>query len=118
MDSSNMVTSDTATIRGLVFNEASLGWLVLKFQSAGDFNSCKERTAERTLVPRTAPVNVQDFAQSDCSYGWCERGDSNPHGFTRQILSLVRLPIPPLSHCVTQIYRQRQDRRPISACRL
>jgi hypothetical protein len=31
---------------------------------------------------------------------WCERGDSNPHGFTRQILSLVRLPIPPLS----QIY--------------
>ena len=30
---------------------------------------------------------------------WCERGDSNPHGFTRQILSLVRLPIPPLSHC-------------------
>ena len=31
---------------------------------------------------------------------WCERGDSNPHGFTRQILSLVRLPIPPLSHFV------------------
>ncbi len=29
--------------------------------------------------------------------GWCERGDSNPHGLTRQILSLVRLPIPPLS---------------------
>ena len=28
---------------------------------------------------------------------WCERRDSNPHGFTRQILSLVRLPIPPLS---------------------
>jgi hypothetical protein len=31
---------------------------------------------------------------------WCERGDSNPHGFTRQILSLVRLPIPPLSQFV------------------
>src|SRR5277367_3579878 len=29
---------------------------------------------------------------------WCERGDLNPHGFPRQILSLVRLPIPPLSH--------------------
>ena len=29
---------------------------------------------------------------------WCERGESNPHGFPRQILSLVRLPIPPLSH--------------------
>jgi hypothetical protein len=33
---------------------------------------------------------------------WCERGDSNPHGFTRQILSLVRLPIPPLSHSLRQ----------------
>ncbi len=32
---------------------------------------------------------------------WCERGDSNPHGFTRQILSLVRLPIPPLSRFAT-----------------
>ena len=29
--------------------------------------------------------------------GWCERGESNPHGLPRQILSLVRLPIPPLS---------------------
>ena len=35
---------------------------------------------------------------------WCERGDSNPHGFTRQILSLVRLPIPPLSHCGIIVY--------------
>ena len=33
---------------------------------------------------------------------WCERGDSNPHGFPRQILSLVRLPIPPLSHMLFQ----------------
>ena len=36
-----------------------------------------------------------------CSFSgriWCERGDSNPHGLPRQILSLVRLPIPPLSH--------------------
>jgi hypothetical protein len=33
---------------------------------------------------------------------WCERGDSNPHGFTRQILSLVRLPIPPLSQLQDQ----------------
>ena len=39
------------------------------------------------------------LASGKCSVGrWCERGDSNPHGFTRQILSLVRLPIPPLSH--------------------
>ena len=42
---------------------------------------------DRTLRIRTG---YADF--------WCERGDSNPHGFTRQILSLVRLPIPPLSH--------------------
>jgi hypothetical protein len=38
---------------------------------------------------------------------WCERGDSNPHGFTRQILSLVRLPIPPLSRFVeSNTYRK------------
>ena len=33
---------------------------------------------------------------------WCERGESNPHGFPRQILSLVRLPISPLSHLYIQ----------------
>src|ERR1044072_7414743 len=32
------------------------------------------------------------------SVTWCERGDSNPHTFRYQILSLARLPIPPLSH--------------------
>ena len=37
-----------------------------------------------------------DFKLLECD--WCERGDLNPHGFPRQILSLVRLPIPPLSH--------------------
>ena len=30
--------------------------------------------------------------------GWCERGDSNPHPLRDQILSLARLPVPPLSH--------------------
>ena len=40
---------------------------------------------------------VGDKIEEPANY-WCERGDSNPHGFTRQILSLVRLPIPPLSH--------------------
>jgi hypothetical protein len=29
---------------------------------------------------------------------WCERGESNPHTVRRQILSLVRLPVPPPSH--------------------
>src|SRR5437870_843342 len=32
-----------------------------------------------------------------CLLPWCERGDSNPHTFRYQILSLARLPIPPLS---------------------
>jgi hypothetical protein len=38
--------------------------------------------------------------QEDSGSCWCERGDSNPHGLPRQILSLVRLPVPPLSHVV------------------
>ena len=56
--------------------------------------------------------------------GWCERGDLNPHGFTRQILSLVRLPIPPLSHSVlllvsSTLLAASTSRRPIgsSCCR-
>ena len=36
---------------------------------------------------------------------WCERGDLNPHGLLRQILSLVRLPISPLSHFITNHLR-------------
>jgi len=40
---------------------------------------------------------IWQTSQKAVSY-WCERGDSNPHGLLRQILSLVRLPIPPLSH--------------------
>ena len=35
---------------------------------------------------------------------WCERGDSNPHALRRQILSLVRLPIPPLSHWLKRVH--------------
>jgi len=34
---------------------------------------------------------------------WCERGDSNPHGFTRQILS-------PFSHI-----EYKEDQQPTSA---
>jgi hypothetical protein len=41
---------------------------------------------------------MRPCAQPRIQSCWCERRDSNPHGFTRQILSLVRLPIPPLSH--------------------
>ena len=45
---------------------------------------------------QTQPEPQEETTES--ASHWCERGDSNPHGFTRQILSLVRLPIPPLSH--------------------
>jgi hypothetical protein len=40
---------------------------------------------------------------------WCERGDSNPHGLPRQILSLVRLPISPLSHSADSLHLQDHD---------
>jgi hypothetical protein len=40
---------------------------------------------------------VHDFCFHS-RWSWCERGDLNPHGLPRQILSLVRLPISPLSH--------------------
>ena len=45
---------------------------------------CKKRShpPRRQLIERKA---------------WCERGDSNPHPLRDQILSLARLPIPPLS---------------------
>ena len=42
-------------------------------------------TSEKGPIPRSALTL------------WCERGDLNPHGLPRQILSLVRLPISPLS---------------------
>jgi Phage integrase family len=48
---------------------------------------------EKREVEKNENFQPQTIANKD----WCERGDSNPHGFPRQILSLVRLPIPPLS---------------------
>ena len=65
------------------------------------------RNAERRATGRNSRATViQEVGEPEIAkalevieeQGWCERGDSNPHGFTRQILSLVRLPIPPLSH--------------------
>ena len=51
-----------------------------------------------SVQPRATWAQPEASAQrEEFVTGWCERGDSNPHGFTRQILSLVRLPIPPLS---------------------
>src|SRR6185295_18319443 len=43
---------------------------------------------------------------------WCERGDSNPHGLPRQLLRLVRLPIPPLSRTAARVRLPlRRERR-------
>src|SRR5215470_19727592 len=45
--------------------------------------------------------DVYEFSFHCYSLQWCERGDSNPHTFRYQILSLARLPIPPLSQLNT-----------------
>ena len=55
----------------------------------------------RGFAESRSRIKFSEFVPENC---WCERGDSNPHGFTRQILSLVRLPIPPLSHHA-QLYK-------------
>jgi hypothetical protein len=49
---------------------------------------------ELTGDPGSRTSNVSQVAENK---GWCERGDSNPHPLRDQILSLARLPIPPLS---------------------
>ena len=43
---------------------------------------------------------------------WCERGDSNPHPLRDQILSLARLPIPPLSQIDSSLQINSLCRRP------
>jgi hypothetical protein len=51
-------------------------------------------------VPRKRKVNPKParLILNRAHFGGdCERGDSNPHAFRHQILSLARLPIPPLS---------------------
>ena len=48
-------------------------------------------------LPVRAFIDGLEMGWSFTGDAWCERGDSNPHGLLRQILSLVRLPIPPLS---------------------
>jgi hypothetical protein len=94
-------------------------WLALRAtapsRSRSDTSILKPDTIERAFAPlATMGVSISSVEQpgrGGCKIGhnekhwevrgvascWCERGDSNPHGFTRQILSLVRLPIPPLS---------------------
>ena len=56
---------------------------------------CRRLSIQWSRCAMNSQINKSCTGTASC---WCERGDSNPHGFTRQILSLVRLPIPPLSH--------------------
>jgi integrase len=57
-------------------------------------NATGAQPATQTKEQRE-PMNNSEAVEEKA---WCERGDSNPHGLPRQILSLVRLPISPLSH--------------------
>ena len=73
----------------------------------GSTDRARSRSHSATFTPKRDAIE-RAFAKSEdngksrdargAASDWCERGDSNPHGFPRQILSLVRLPIPPLSH--------------------
>ena len=58
----------------------------------------KQRGGEQQQGGEAKGSQIEDFRVQMSDFRWCERGDLNPHGFPRQILSLVRLPIPPLSH--------------------
>ena len=43
---------------------------------------------ESDRVASDDPIHLEAIALAVLkSLGWCERGDANPHGFTRQILS-------------------------------
>jgi len=66
-------------------------------------------TSPQQSATQTQPKNespVQHGSESPPQVidrkSWCERGDSNPHPLRDQILSLARLPIPPLSLAFTR----------------
>src|SRR5688500_14725674 len=54
-------------------------------------------TATRIDTRRSSVPRFSTFAAMFPKVSWCEGRDSNPHALRRQILSLVRLPIPPPS---------------------
>src|SRR5574341_2020085 len=58
------------------------------------------------IATETRRSSVPRFSTFAISY-WCEGRDSNPHAFRRQILSLVRLPIPPPSQKESTYYSHR-----------
>ena len=48
-------------------------------------------------MPFTARLGSVKRFNGFCFTNKCERGDSNPHGLSHEILNLARLPVPPLS---------------------
>jgi hypothetical protein len=84
---------------GLISQHAKTGSWIQELTKVKCCTSRRSISVEQTAASRShklGPMKKSRFDESVLTY-WCERGDSNPHGFTRQILSLVRLPIPPLS---------------------
>src|SRR5262249_51949008 len=69
--------------------------------SAAGTSTCTDLRAGETsdTVTRSASFTTASAAifllKEDGT--WCERGESNPHGFPHRILSPARLPVPPLS---------------------
>src|SRR5213076_2216115 len=55
----------------------------------------RETSIEQTSAPGLEP-RASDRS-SEPTENWCERRDSNSHGFPHWILSPARLPVPPLS---------------------
>src|SRR5437879_8474480 len=74
--------------------EISLTVVFIKTEIGGQ--SSEVGIAAVRLFPLNSFVLTSD-PRSLTSGLWCERGDSNPHTFRYQILSLARLPILPLS---------------------
>jgi hypothetical protein len=70
--------------------------------AVGDVGNVHREQENNQTWRRISPIKISlvlvCWRNRWAAKNWCERGDSNPHGFPRQILSLVRLPIPPLSH--------------------
>ena len=73
----------------------------------------QEKTASGYKVD-TASIGGSALPTKAPASAWCERGDSNPHPLRDQILSLARLPIPPLSLSRLIIYRRKADVFPLA----
>jgi hypothetical protein len=51
----------------------------------------------RSITGHVTQAMTEHYSCKQWNCGGCEEGDSNPHSFRNQILSLARLPVPPSS---------------------